>query len=295
MESDLPPECKPKIDFSSQFGQPRQSQLFGCSKQSGVESSEVSTPSPVEELKTPKFEEKLDTKPYGGDNLLIKFFSVDEPSEDQSQPRRKGYNRHDNGQCKSSECDCFSGKQPPVASDDQKPTGFADELDYAVQLSDVLDLQVNLNQLQAWIDLKSLKEAVVGCFVRVPIDQSYSEFSVAQITDLIEAVGYPIGRQRTNKYLVLFIPESINERTVVRVNFVSNREITRQEFERWTKAGRRSNDFKLNRQHFADRRMRLERIRIEHSKAELQARQQAKANSERLSGPEEDELVEWDQ
>ena len=279
IESNSPSEQKPTIDFSTRFGQPDSSVLLGSPPEKPAQPTEAVDMETEEAKKSPADRSRL----YGGDDLLISFFSTDRDKPSKGLQAKKGPNQG-GGPCESNECDCFSGKQSTVAKQ-QKP---ADDF---VSFQYVLDLQVKFGQLQAWLNLKSLRDAIVGCFVRVPIDEYYMEFAIAQIIGLVEGDRYPVGRQQTNVYLILFVQESISEQTPVRINFISNNEFTREEFGRWSATGRRANGFELNRQHYDERMQRLQQIRNEHEQEELKRRSQSACSS---SDEAEDAKVEWD-
>lgn len=290
-------ECKPKIDFSSQFGQPDSSHLCPAGQSAAQPTTKpngFASPPLQKKYEEPTGSSATAAQSYGGDDLLQNFFSGEpksKPFKPKPENRYTSNVRHtSNVQCKAKGCDCNPDKlhaNKPI----EQPAP-----DFDIQLPDILDLQITLEQLQAWLDLKNLKDTAIGCFVRIPIDPSYTQFTIAQVTGLTEANSYRIGRQQTTMHLILFIPESVNDRTLVRMNFISNRCFTQEEFGRWRQAGRRSNDFPLNLRHFEVKKMQLKQIQLDH-KAEMEKRKRQEAvlpPRHSLSDPEEGELVEWD-
>ena len=244
-------ESKPRIDFSAVFGAVSDSSPLRCSPELAGP-TEVRAAAKRPDQKTERSPENKKRNPNEDQQSADPFSQGVEP---------KNKFQKINGWYSSAERSADSGKQPNWSFG--QSDYFAD--DFIVSFRDVLDLQLKLDQLQVWIDLKDLRAVVVGCFVRVPIDQDHNEFTIAQIIDLVEREHYPIGRQRTNKHLVLFIPESISDRNLVRMSFVSNRDFSKKEFWQWKTTNRRASEFKLNRQHFCDKTKQLNQIRIEHN------------------------------
>ena len=127
----------------------------------------------------------------------------------------------------------------------------------SITLADISMARISRGLIERWIDYPFFAEAVRGLLVRVGIGMSGKKavYRVAEVVDVVELPRtYHLGEIETSKYLELAHGAS---KKVFRISFVSNSDITPNEFERWIDEMRRSRTRLPTRESLVARRQRI--------------------------------------
>ncbi|XP_078473145.1 RNA polymerase-associated protein RTF1 homolog isoform X1 [Lampetra fluviatilis] len=152
-------------------------------------------------------------------------YSDDDEEEEEEEEDDKASEKSDQSSCSSSSSD-----------EEEEKEESAPKTTLVSSKDELNQIRLSRHKMERWCHMPFFERTAIGCFVRIGIGNNNAKpvYRVAEVTGMMETGKiYQLGTTRTNKGLRL---RHGNQERVFRLEFVSNQDITDNEFQKWKEA-----------------------------------------------------------